>query len=249
MACEKHMKIYNAVREVPAEAQKSFNNGSFSGTDINPMWRIKTLTEQFGPAGIGWYYEVLSERCEEHHDITMAIVDLNLYIKVDGDWSKPIYGTGGNKLVQPTKNGPKASDEGYKMALTDALSVACKALGIGADVYWDKDKTKYTAEGSQNAQESTKASKTSKNTTEGTKSQGARPAAQIEVSASPDDVAIARLHQLEVAIEGTGVKIDDIVSWAQKKIHKSIKVATDEEFQKILASIEESKRRKAKNHE
>lgn len=29
------------------------------------------------------------------------------------------------------------------MALTDALSVACKALGIAADVYWDKDKTKY----------------------------------------------------------------------------------------------------------
>lgn len=29
------------------------------------------------------------------------------------------------------------------MALTDAISVACKALGIGADVYWDKDSTKY----------------------------------------------------------------------------------------------------------
>ena len=27
----------------------------------------------------------------------------------------------------------------YKMALTDALSVACKALGIGADVYFEKD--------------------------------------------------------------------------------------------------------------
>lgn len=241
-----NMQIYEAVRKVPKEAQKEFNNGSFSGTDINPMWRIKTLTEQFGPCGIGWYYEVLSERSEEHHDITMAIVDLNLYIKVDGEWSKPIYGTGGNKLVQPTKNGPKASDEGYKMALTDALSVACKALGIGADVYWDKDKTKYTAEGSQNAPESTKASKTSKNTTEETKSQGSQPAAKIEASASPDDVAIARLHQLEVAIEGTGANIDAIVSWAQKKIHKSIKVATDEEFQSILNTIEA---RKAKNNE
>lgn len=30
------------------------------------------------------------------------------------------------------------------MAYTDALSVACKALGIGADIYWSKDKTKYT---------------------------------------------------------------------------------------------------------
>ena len=30
------------------------------------------------------------------------------------------------------------------MALTDAISVSCKALGVGADVYWDKDDTKYT---------------------------------------------------------------------------------------------------------
>ena len=136
-----NLKIYNAGREVPQEAQKPFNNGKFSGTDINPMWRIKKLTELFGPAGIGWYYEVLSERAEEHGETTIAIVDLNLYIKVDGEWSKPIYGTGGNVLLRKGST----SDEGYKMALTDALSVACKALGIGADVYFAKDKTKYTA--------------------------------------------------------------------------------------------------------
>lgn len=139
-----NMQIYQRSRQVPDEAKKSFNNGSFSGTDINPMWRIKMLTEMFGPCGIGWYYEVISERAEQHNDMTMAIVDLNLYIKVDGEWSKPIYGTGGNTLVKTTKQGPKSSDEGYKMALTDALSVACKALGIGADVYFEKDKTKYT---------------------------------------------------------------------------------------------------------
>lgn len=139
-----NMRYYDASRAVPEEAQRQFNNGSFSGTDINPMWRIKKMTEMFGPCGIGWYYEIISERAEEHHDMTMAIVDINLYIKVDGEWSKPIYGTGGNALVKATKNGPKASDEGYKMALTDALSVACKALGVGADIYFSKDKTKYT---------------------------------------------------------------------------------------------------------
>jgi uncharacterized protein with PIN domain len=29
------------------------------------------------------------------------------------------------------------------MAYTDAISVACKLLGFGADVYWAKDNTKY----------------------------------------------------------------------------------------------------------
>lgn len=141
-----NLYIYNAAREVPPEAQKQFNNGRFSGTDINPMWRIKKLTELFGPCGIGWYYEVISERSERLTDDTLiAVVDLNLYIKHDGEWSKPIFGTGGNQLISKTKSGISTSDEGYKMALTDALSVACKALGIGADVYFQKDKTKYTA--------------------------------------------------------------------------------------------------------
>ena len=41
---DNNLKIYNDLRNVPKEAQKSFNNGRFSGTDINPMWRIKKLT-------------------------------------------------------------------------------------------------------------------------------------------------------------------------------------------------------------
>lgn len=135
-----NLTIYNFCREVPQNAQKPFSNGSFSGTDINPMWRIKKLTEVFGPCGIGWYYEVLSERAETYGDTVMAIVDLNLYVKdAEGNWSKPIFGTGGNLLVQVTKSGARPSDEGYKKALTDALSIACKALGIGADIWYSKD--------------------------------------------------------------------------------------------------------------
>lgn len=140
-----NLRIYEQARSVPQEAQKQFNNGRFSGTDINPMWRIKKLTELFGPAGIGWYTEIISERSERlMDDAVIAIVDLNLYVKDGGEWSKPIFGTGGNTLVSAGKKGVIASDEGYKMAYTDALSVACKALGIGADVYFGADKTKYT---------------------------------------------------------------------------------------------------------
>ena len=136
---------YNQGREVPKEAQKPFNNGKFSGTDINPMWRIKKLTEMFGPAGIGWYVDEVTERCEIHGETTISIVNLNLYVKVNGEWSKPIYGTGGNTILRKGST----SDEGYKMAYTDALSVACKALGIGADIWFANDNTKYTANSEQ----------------------------------------------------------------------------------------------------
>ncbi len=139
-----NLDLYNKVREVPKEAQKSFNNGRFSGTDINPMWRIKKLTEEFGVCGFGWYYEITDKWLEKgQDDIVAAFVNINLFIKIGEEWSKPIQGTGGNTFVSKNKNGYQVSDECYKMALTDAISVAAKALGVGADIYFSNDRTKY----------------------------------------------------------------------------------------------------------
>lgn len=62
----------------------------------------------------------------------------------------PICGTGGSMFVAKEKNGPFVSDECYKMATTDAISVSCKQLGIGADVYWNKRQNqKYDREDSK----------------------------------------------------------------------------------------------------
>lgn len=139
-----NLEIYDRSRSVPEEAKKTIGAGRTKGfTDINPMWRIKKLTELFGPCGIGWYYEPLNKWIEAVNNEICAFVDIYLYIKLDGEWSKPIAGTGGSKLATVEKSGVYVSDECYKMATTDAISVACKQLGIGADVYWDKDKTKY----------------------------------------------------------------------------------------------------------
>ena len=139
-----NLDIYNAVRSVPEDAKKPIQGGRLKGkTDINPMWRIKALTEQFGPCGIGWYYKETKQWTEVYGDEICAFVNIELYIKMNGEWSMPIFGTGGNMLAQKEKSGIYVSDECFKMATTDALSVACKQLGIGADVYWQEDGTKY----------------------------------------------------------------------------------------------------------
>ena len=142
---EDNLKIYNAVKKVPKEAQRPITGGRLKGkTEINPMWRIKALTEQFGPCGIGWYYEVVRQWLEPSGSEVAAFVNIQLYIKDGDEWSKPISGVGGAMFVEQQKGGAYVSDECYKMATTDAISVACKQLGIGADVYWEADKTKYT---------------------------------------------------------------------------------------------------------
>jgi hypothetical protein len=140
-----NLEIYNRVRAVPPEAQKPIEGGRLKGkTDISPMWRIKMLTEQFGPVGVGWRYEVVKMWTEQSEDDTIAaFANINLYIKYNGEWSEAIFGTGGSIFKEMQKSGVYTNDECFKMALTDALSVSCKALGMAADVYWDKDRTKY----------------------------------------------------------------------------------------------------------
>ena len=151
-----NLSIYERVRCVPKEAKKEIEAGRLKGKhDINPMWRIKALTEVFGPAGFGWYTEIIRTWTEASESGEMAVfVDINLFVKKDGEWSRPIFGNGGNKLIANEKkyeNGqqvyiPYLDDDAYKKAYTDAISVAAKALGVGADVYFEKDKGKYASE-------------------------------------------------------------------------------------------------------
>lgn len=140
-----NLNLYNNVRPVPKEALRDIQAGRLKGkSDINPMWRLKTLTEQFGVCGFGWKYTITKQWLENGgNNEQSAFVNIELFIKLEGEWSEAIPGTGGSSFVANEKNGLYTSDECFKMALTDAISVACKALGFGADVYWNADATKY----------------------------------------------------------------------------------------------------------
>ena len=140
--------LWNTIAAVPETAKKPIGGGRLKGmTDINPVWRLKTMTEQFGKCGFGWWYEI-SEKNIVYDEITktkQCFVDILLYFKdpETGEISRGIPGTGGASYVAQERNGAQASDECFKMALTDALSVAMKALGMGADVYWENGRSKY----------------------------------------------------------------------------------------------------------
>ena len=135
-----NLRIYNFAREVPASALKRITGGRLNGfTDVNPVFRIKRMTELFGVCGLGWYYEITKQWTETYGDEVKCFCNINLYIKDGDSWSAPIMGTGGSTIVEVGSRGKYVSDEGYKMALTDALSVAMKSLGMAADVYFAKD--------------------------------------------------------------------------------------------------------------
>lgn len=159
---KKNLTIYEKVKNVPEEAKKLITGGRLKGmTDIKPMWRIEKLTEIFGPAGLGWYTKTINkEIIDGANNEKIAVVDIELYVNykqpygLEEDlWSKGIEGSGGSSFISNEKNGLYTSDECFKMAYTDALSVACKALGMGADVYWGD--SKYQTNNQENEQKQT----------------------------------------------------------------------------------------------
>lgn len=143
-----NMEFWEKVKQPPKDALKTIKGGRLSGmTDISPQWRYQAMTEYFGPCGVGWYYEidkVWSEDGTDGQRFAFAKVNLFTWDKDKEKWSAPINGVGGSMLVSKERNGLHSSDEGYKMAVTDALSVAMKMLGVAADIYLGRfDGSKY----------------------------------------------------------------------------------------------------------
>lgn len=136
-----NLELWNKVARPPKEALKTIKGGRLSGmTDVNPQWRLKVMTENFGPCGKGWKYTIdklWNEPGNEGAVMCFALVSVQV-----GE-NAPIQGVGGSMLIAKESAGLRANDEGYKMAVTDALSTALKTLGVAADIYfglWDGSK-------------------------------------------------------------------------------------------------------------
>lgn len=142
-----NLRFYKAFGSTPKEAQKTIAAGKLKGmTDINPMWRIKALTEAFGPQGEGWKLTIDGMWTNEANNgqEVVAWCQVSLCWKMDnGEWSAPVPGIGGSKLYGKGIGDGVANDEAFKMAYTDAIAIACKGLGMSADIYFAKDRTKY----------------------------------------------------------------------------------------------------------
>ena len=145
-----NLSVYEQMRSCPENALRKIQSGRLTGkSDINPMWRLKKMTEVFGICGIGWRYSVTKMWTESYGTEVKSFVNIDLFVRdpETKEWSEAIPGTGGSSFVAKEKGGAHVSDECYKMALTDALSVSMKALGMAADVYFAADAdlgTKYS---------------------------------------------------------------------------------------------------------
>ncbi len=132
---------WERLSKPPREALKEIKGGRLRGmTDIAPQWRYKVMTEVYGPCGEMWGYSIDKLWIEDGTEgQKAAFAQVSLWVRD----SKPIPGIGGSMLIAKEKDGLRTNDEAYKMAVTDALSVALKMLGVGSAIYeglWDGTK-------------------------------------------------------------------------------------------------------------
>jgi hypothetical protein len=138
------IEVYDALKTPDSRALKTIQGGRLKGmTDIKPQWRTQRMTEVFGLCGFGWKYDSPTYTYQTIGQEVNVVCVTNLYIKQDGVWSDPIPGVGGSKVATVERSGVYVSDEAEKMALTDALSVAMKQIGMAADVYIGYSDSKY----------------------------------------------------------------------------------------------------------
>lgn len=144
-----NLRVWNQFCKTPKEATKEFKKGGWHGTDINPAYRLRCLTELFGPQGTGWGWTIherwretwpsrvkVGERWEDY-EAACAFVSLSLwYVDADGERRECSPQIGGTEC-------DLAPDEVWKMSITDAIGKCCLALGIAADVYMGQFDGKY----------------------------------------------------------------------------------------------------------
>ena len=127
---------------------KKFNAGRFKGTDINATYRMRHLTERFGPAGKGFGFNIGSPIFYGEGDLQAVTISAELWWVEDGHtYTAPAH-YGGTKIYLTSKGSVTGVDEdAVKKAVTDAMGKAALAMGAHADVYMGlHDDSKYLKE-------------------------------------------------------------------------------------------------------
>ena len=139
-----NMGLWNQVFVTDPLAVKPITGKSYKGSSPKPYWLIEQATKVFGPAGLGWGHNIVSQgfqQCGQDDMLHWAIVEF-WYMRNDQRCS--VQQMGGTKAMYKTNNGKMIVDEDApKKSVTDALVKAMSSIGFAGDIFsgrWDDSK-------------------------------------------------------------------------------------------------------------
>ena len=152
------LNVWVQVQETHPDVTKSFSKGGFQGTAVSPTYQAMRATQIFGPHGLGWGTELISESYVEGGPLgfdsdgrmlgreIIHKVYLELWYVYEGKRGS-IKQFGATSFLSRDAYGTISTDDDHaKKSVTDATSKCLSLLGFSADVYMGKfDDHKYVA--------------------------------------------------------------------------------------------------------
>lgn len=143
-----HLALWNAVSKTPPGETKAITGKPYSGTSPKPFYLVKKATETFGPCGIGWGFDIVSERIEDAAPgDKLHIARVRVWYKWNGERGE-VEHVGQTPLSGTRSSGKTYTDEDApKKSVTDALVKALSMIGFAGDIFMGRyDDSKYVAE-------------------------------------------------------------------------------------------------------
>ena len=139
-----NMKLWNSVKVTAPHAVKPITGKQYKGNSPKPYWIIERATETFGPCGIGWGIEVVSERFERFGDTeSLHIALVRVWYMQDGKRGQ-IEQMGQTRASYMSSQGKFIVDEDApKKSVTDGMVKCLSMLGFAGDIFsgqWDDSK-------------------------------------------------------------------------------------------------------------
>lgn len=138
-----NMKLWDSVCVTDPAAVKSITGKQYKGNSPKPYWIIQRATETFGPCGLGWGVEVVSERFERFADEALHVAMVRVWYELDGKRGV-IEQMGQTKAAYTSAAGKHIVDEDApKKSVTDGMVKCLSMIGFAGDIFsgqWDDSK-------------------------------------------------------------------------------------------------------------
>ena len=137
------MKLWQSVCVTDPRAVKPITGKQYKGNSPKPYWVIQRATEVFGPCGLGWGVQILSERFERFADEALHIAHVKVWYLQDGKRGE-IEQMGQTRAAYTSAAGKHIVDEDApKKSATDGMVKCLSMLGFAGDIFsgqWDDSK-------------------------------------------------------------------------------------------------------------
>lgn len=138
-----NMKLWHSVCVTDPKAVKPITGKQYKGNSPKPYWVIQRATEVFGPCGLGWGVQILSERFERFQDEALHIAHVQVWYMQDGKRGE-IEQMGQTRAAYTSAAGKYIVDEDApKKSATDGMVKCLSMLGFAGDIFsgqWDDSK-------------------------------------------------------------------------------------------------------------